>query len=122
MDTNYLLKVNDILIEIKNYLDEFGYLNNRMILLAKWDDLTSIINRLETHDYEPVRLDSGVILTKEGLLIDAKTNMNRIDNILFSGGERRKHGERRRRSNKRRSNKRRTNKRRHTNKRKKIFK
>jgi hypothetical protein len=113
MDTNYLLAVNNILIEIKNYLDEFGNLNIRMILQAKRDDLISIIHRLETHEYEPVRLDSGTILTKEGLLIDARTNLDRINNILVSGGKRK--------CSKRKCSKRKCSKRKYTNKRKKRY-
>jgi len=111
---DFLINVNDFNIFLKRYMDR-NALNFTPDYLMKLRNgtLRSYIDNLENNDYEPVTYDDGITLTKEGVLIDCRTNLDRINNLLSTGGKKRKHTKKRKHSNKKRySRRRRTNKRR----------
>ena len=117
-DERTLNNANTINRQIKDYIDTYNSSERPSWLTeAEYIDkleenqhkLNVYIRKLENNNYEPVTLMTGATLTKEGILIDLRTNLKRIIDIIYGEQD---GGKRRRTSKRRRSKRRRTNKRR----------
>ena len=128
-DERTLNNANTINRQIKNYIDTYNSSERPSWLTeAEYIDkleenqhkLNVYIRKLENNNYEPVTLMTGATLTKEGILIDLRTNLKRIIDIIYGeqdGGKRRRSSKRRRTKRRRTNKRRRSSKRRRTNKR-----
>ena len=118
-DERTLNNANTINRQIKDYIDTYNSSERPSWLTeAEYIDkleenihkLNVYIRTLENNNYEPVTLMTGATLTKEGILIDLRTNLKRIIDIIYGeqdGGKRKRSSKRRRTNKRRRSNKRR---------------
>ena len=128
-DERTLNNANTINRQIKDYIDTYNSSERPSWLTeAEYIDkleenihkLNVYIRTLENNNYEPVTLMTGATLTKEGILIDLRTNLKRIIDIIYGeqdGGKRRRTSKRRRSKRRRTNKRRRSSKRRRTNKR-----